>query len=53
LFHTIMALGETVEWIQLLPIFVYLFLAVWLPCCLSDIIFPLLFTKGKVPVDDG
>jgi len=53
LFHTIMAFGETVEWIQLLPIFVYLFLAVWLPCCLSDVVFPLLFTKGKVPADDG
>jgi hypothetical protein len=53
LFHTIMALGDTVEWIQFLPIFVYLFLAVWLPCCLSDIVFPLLFTKGKVPADDG
>ncbi len=23
-----------------------LFLSVWLPCCFSDIIFPLLFTKG-------
>ena len=53
LFHTIMALGETVEWIQFLPIFVFLFLAVWLPCCLSDIVFPLLFTKGSTPVEDG
>jgi hypothetical protein len=52
LFHTIMAFGETVEWIQLLPIFVYLFLAVWLPCCLSDIVFPLLFTKGNVPLEE-
>lgn len=32
-------------WIPLLPfIFVFLFLAVWLPCCFSDIVFPLLFT---------
>ncbi|HEY41611.1 MAG TPA: hypothetical protein G4O18_07105 [Dehalococcoidia bacterium] len=53
LFHTIMALGETVEWIQFLPIFVFLFLAVWLPCCLSDIVFPLLFTKGNVPIHDA
>jgi len=53
LFHIIMAIGETVEWIQFLPIFVFLFLAVWLPCCLSDIIFPLLFTKGKIPVEEG
>ena len=53
LFHTIMALGETVEWIQFLPISVFLFLAVWLPCCLSDIVFPLLFTKGNVPIEEG
>ena len=38
--------GEA-EWLPLLPvIFVVLFVAVWLPCCLSDIIFPLLFV-GK------
>ena len=36
------------NWIPLLPlIFLFLFLAVWLPCCISDIAFPLLFT-GKV-----
>ena len=34
------------NWIPLLPlIFVFLFLAVWLPCCLSDIVFPLLFAR--------
>jgi hypothetical protein len=33
------------NWIPLLPvIFLFLFLAVWLPCCISDIVFPLLFT---------
>ena len=33
-------------WIPLLPfIFLFLFLAVWIPCCLSDIVFPLLFTR--------
>ncbi len=32
-------------WIPLLPfIFLFLFLAVWIPVCLSDIVFPLLFT---------
>jgi hypothetical protein len=30
----------------LLGMFVVLFLAVWLPCCVSDIIFPLLFSKS-------
>ena len=35
--------GEA-HWLPLLPaIFAVLFLAVWLPCCLSDIVFPLLF----------
>jgi len=47
LFHIIMALGETVDWVTYLVIFLFLFLGVWLPCCLSDIAFPLLFT-GKV-----
>jgi hypothetical protein len=36
------------SWLPLLPlIFIFLFLAVWLPCCLSDIVFPLLFVKKK------
>ena len=48
LFHIIMALGETANWITLLVIFLFLFLAVWLPCCLSDIVFPLLFTRKKL-----
>lgn len=35
------------QWIPLLGfIFLFLFLAVWIPCCLSDIVFPLLFV-GK------
>ena len=34
------------NWIPLLPfIFLFLFLAVWIPCCTSDIIYPLLFTR--------
>jgi len=36
------------DWIPLLPlIFVFLFLAVWIPCCTSDIIYPLLFVRKK------
>ena len=35
------------DWIPLLPfVFIYLFLAVWLPCCVSDIVYPLLWA-GK------
>ena len=37
------------EWLPRLPlIFLFLFLAVWLPCCISDIVFPLLFTMRKL-----
>jgi len=36
-------------WIPLLPfMFLFLFLAVWTPCCLSDIVFPLLFTRKQL-----
>ncbi len=48
LFHIIMAMGTTVEWLLALPIFAFLFIAVWLPCCLSDIAFPLLFSREGV-----
>ncbi len=44
-FHIIMALGAMVNWIVFLVIGFFLFLSVWFPCCLSDIIFPLLFVK--------
>lgn len=38
----------TANWILLLPfVFVFLFLAVWIPCCLSDIVYPLLFIKEQ------
>jgi hypothetical protein len=34
------------NWLPLLPlVFIFLFLSVWLPCCLSDIVFPLLFVR--------
>ncbi len=49
LFHVIMALGTTVDWMQFLIIFLFLFIAVWLPCCLSDIVFPMLFTRNRLP----
>ena len=47
LFHVIMAIGATVNPIQMTGIFIFLFLAVWLPCCTSDIIYPLIFTNKK------
>ena len=37
------------DWIPLLPfVFLFLFLAVWIPCCTSDIVYPLLFVR-KAP----
>ncbi|MGQ9545895.1 MAG: hypothetical protein ACUVTR_01850 [Dehalococcoidia bacterium] len=36
------------DWIHLLaPVFVFLFLSVWIPCCTSDIIYPLLFLRKE------
>jgi hypothetical protein len=39
----------TANWLPLLPLFfLFLFLAVWIPCCFSDIVFPILWTaKGS------
>jgi hypothetical protein len=45
MFHVIMALGGAVNRVIFLVIFGFLFLGVWLPCCTSDIVFPLLFTR--------
>lgn len=41
--------GTPVGWLPLLPfVFLILFVAVWVPCCASDIVFPLLFVrKGR------
>jgi len=47
LFHMIMALGENMNIISYIGIFLFLFLAVWVPCCVSDIVFPLLFVKER------
>ena len=47
LFHIMMALGGRLGWFSYTAIFFFLFLAVWIPCCVSDIVFPLLFVKEK------
>ena len=47
LFHILMAVGGTLNSWSYFIIFVFLFLAVWVPCCLSDIVFPLLFVRNK------
>jgi len=45
LFHMTMGLGDELKTLMIVLIPVFLFLAVWLPCCASDIVFPLLFCK--------
>ena len=47
LFHITMALGADIGLFTVLVIGLFLFLAVWIPCCTSDIVFPLLFRKGS------
>jgi hypothetical protein len=44
LFHVILAVGGQLHWLTYLAVFFFLLIAVWLPCCVSDIVFPLLFT---------
>ncbi len=46
LFHILMAAAKPFTILAYPVILVFLFLAVWLPCCFSDIVFPLLFV-GK------
>jgi len=39
----------TANWLPLLPfISLFLFLAVWIPCCLSDIVYPLLWVREAI-----
>ena len=45
LFHIIMALGSSPSLSSYIVIFFFLFISVWIPCCISDIVFPLLFVK--------
>ncbi|MDD2302706.1 MAG: hypothetical protein PHG30_09105 [Eubacteriales bacterium] len=47
LFHMIMALGTDVGFFTVLMMSLFLFLAVWLPCCTSDIVFPLFFATRE------
>jgi len=47
LFHIIMAIGGYLNFLSYFIVLIFLFLAVWLPCCLSDIVFPLLFVRKR------
>ncbi len=45
-FHMLMAMGGNISVLKIVGSFGFLFLAVLLPCCFSDIVFPLLFVKS-------
>ncbi len=45
-FHVLMNTHRQITPALLLGIFVVLFIAVWLPCCVSDIVVPLLFVRS-------
>ena len=48
-FHVLMNTQTELTALMLVGVFVVLFIAVWLPCCISDIVFPLLFVKSAPP----
>ena len=45
-FHVLMNTHKDITALMLAGVFIVLFIAVWLPCCISDIVFPLLFVKS-------
>ena len=46
--YLLMDMEYTLGWGSAGSVFITLFISVWLPCCLSDIVFPLLFIKSDV-----
>jgi hypothetical protein len=52
-FHVLMNTHRELTTVMLLGIFVVLFIAVWLPCCISDIVFPLLFVRSDCDLPLG
>ena len=53
LFHIMMAIWNPMHVTDYLAIAVFLFLAVWVPCCTSDIVFPLLLAGPRRPAQGG
>jgi hypothetical protein len=47
LFHMTMAMDGQFNALTAVPVTILLFLAVWVPCCTSDIVFPLLFSRDQ------
>jgi hypothetical protein len=56
LFHMTMALGSDFSVMMGVLVTLFLFVAVWVPCCTSDIVFPLIFAStrsGQPPVTES
>lgn len=47
LFHVLIAVDGALSGWSYIVVFIFLFIAVLLPCCVSDIVFPLLFVRRK------
>lgn len=47
LFHILRAQATTFTLLESVLISLFLFIAVWIPCCMSDIVFPLLFVRKQ------
>ena len=45
--HIMMNTHTQISILNAIGIFIVLFMAVWLPCCFSDIVFPMLFVKAE------
>ena len=50
--HILMSAQGDITFTVTIAIFAILFIAVWLPCCISDIVFPLLFVKSDLRLTD-
>lgn len=50
--HIIMNTAGDITAVVVAAIFAILFLAVWLPCCISDIVFPLLFVESDLRLQE-
>ncbi len=46
--YLLMNLNSAITAAAAIGIFVTLFIAIWIPCCISDIVFPLMFVKSDV-----
>lgn len=51
--HILMNTTEPITAMLLFGMFIVLFIAVWLPCCVSDIVFPLLFVKSDIRIESS